>query len=77
MVCGELGVASLTPAQDSHVRAAALPVRSLQGLFPQSGHWNCPRQRGWRWWLAVLSHLLPQAPPTTGPLCSPGGALLL
>lgn len=46
-VCRELCVAFLTPAQESHVRAAALPSAcSLQGLSPSEGVLELPQAAG-------------------------------
>lgn len=75
--CGSCGVASLAPAQDSNVRAAALPVYSPSGLSPSGGHWGASRQAGLVMVASCPSPVLPQAPPHFLCFLSPGGALLL
>ena len=78
MVCGELGVASLTPAQDSNVRAAALPVCSLQGLSPSERALEPSQAAGLV--MVASCRLLFAAPGSSPhrPLVLPqGGALLL
>ena len=77
MVCGELGVASLTPAQKSNVRVAALPVCFPQGLPPSERALEPPQAAGLEMAASCpppvrCPRLLPtQAPvlPRVGPSC--------
>ena len=68
MVCGELGVASLTPAQESNVRAAALPVCFPQGLSPSGRALEPPQAAGLEMVASCPPVRCPRLLPTQAPV---------